>query len=96
LSLNLLYSLPGLSLFIIVGGSALFATILLIRRSKFAVLFAIVAGIIIMFSEFVEMLAIGSPPGIAQVLQIFYFGLGTLITIVSIGICFIDLLSEPI
>lgn len=88
------YTIPGLSLFIIVGGSALLTTILLIRKNKFSVLFATVAGIIIMFFEFVEVLAIGSPPGIAQVLQIFYFGLGVLITIASIGIWFIDLLPD--
>ena len=71
------FTIPGLSLFVIVGGSALLATILLVRKSKFAVLFATVAGIIIMFFEFVEVLVIGSPPGVARALQIFYYGLGT-------------------
>jgi hypothetical protein len=89
------FTIPGLSLFGLVGGSALLAALLLIRKSKFAVLFALVSGFIIIFFEFVEVLVIGSPPGVAQTLQFFYFGLGTLIAIVSIGIWFIDLLSEP-
>jgi hypothetical protein len=88
------FTIPGLALFIIVGGSALLAAILLIRKSKFGVLSATVAGIIILFFEFVEVLVIGSPPGVAQVLQIFYFGLGIIITIVSISIWFIDLSNE--
>jgi len=61
-------SVPGLALFFIVGGSALFATILLYRKSKFAVLFSATAGIIIMFFEFVEVMIIGSPAGIARTL----------------------------
>jgi hypothetical protein len=88
------YLIPGLSLSIIVGGSALFATILLIRKSKFALLFATTAGIVIMFFEFIEVLVIGSPAGVARTLQIIYFGLGTLITIVALGSWFIELLLE--
>lgn len=83
--------IPGLSLFLIVGGSALFASILLLRRSKFASLFSTTAGVIIMFFEFVEVMAIGSPAGIAQTLQIFYYGLGTAIVIASMGAWFIDM-----
>lgn len=86
------YTIPGLSLFVLVGGSALLAAVLLIRKSRFALLFSIGAGIIIMFFEFVEVLVIGSPPGAALVLQLFYFGLGTAIAVVSIGVGFIDLL----
>jgi hypothetical protein len=89
------FLVPGLALFVIVGGSALFSTILLFRRNKFAVLFANTAGIIIMFFEFVEVLVIGSPAGIARTLQIFYFGLGTLITVAAMGVWFLDLVSEP-
>jgi hypothetical protein len=85
------WTIPGLSLLLIVGGSALFAAILLLRKSKFAILISAAAGIIIMFFEFVEVMVIGSPAGVARTLQIFYFGLGTLIVIVSMGIWFIDL-----
>ena len=86
---------PGLSLFLIVGGSALFAATLLFRKSKFALLFSTTAGVIIMFFEFVEILAIGSPAGIARTLQIFYFGLGTAIIVTSMGAWFMDLQINP-
>lgn len=85
------YTIPGLALGLIVGGSAIFAAVLLIRKSKFAVLFAVTAGIIIMFFEFVEVLVIGSPAGIARTLQIFYFGTGTAICVASMGRWFLDL-----
>jgi hypothetical protein len=88
------FLLPGLSLFLLVGGSALLAMILLIRRSKYALLFANTAGIIIMFFEFVEVMIIGSPEGAARPLQIFYFGLGTLITVFATVIWFIDLRTQ--
>jgi hypothetical protein len=89
------YTIPGLSLGLIVGGSAAFAAVLLIRRSPFSTLFAATAGIIIMFFEFVEVLVIGSPAGIARNLQIFYFGLGTLIVITSMAAWFLDLRRQP-
>ena len=85
------FTIPSLALGLIVGGSAIFATVLLIRKSKFSILFATTAGIIIMFFEFVEVMIIGSPAGIARTLQIFYFGLGTAITIASMGTWFLDL-----
>jgi hypothetical protein len=85
------YTIPGLALFFLVGGCALFATVLLIRKSKYGLLFANTAGVIILVFEFVEVLVIGSPAGVAQALQVFYFGLGTLITIFAMGIWFIDL-----
>jgi hypothetical protein len=88
------YTIPGLSLGLIVGGSALAAFIFLLRKSKFGTLAAAAAGISIMFFEFVEVLIIGSPDGVARTLQIFYFGLGTLIVVVSFGAWFLDLLAE--
>jgi hypothetical protein len=88
------YAIPGLSLAIIVGGSALLAAILLLRKSKFAILAAATAGVVIMFFEFVEALVIGSPAGVARSLQIFYFGLGTLIVVVAMGIWFLNLRAE--
>jgi hypothetical protein len=86
------YTIPALALMLIVGGSALFAAILLLRKSKFALLFAATAGVIIMFFEFVEALIIGSPAGAARTLQIFYFGLGTLVVIAAMSAWFLDLL----
>ena len=88
------YTIPGLALGLIVGGSAIFASVLLIRKSKFSILSATTAGVIIMFFEFVEVLAIGSPAGIARSLQIFYFGLGTAIVIACMGTWFLDLQSN--
>jgi len=88
------FTIPGLSLAVIVGGSALFAAILLFRKNKFDVLFSATAGIIVMFFEFVEMLIIGSPAGPARFMQIMYFGLGTAIVVASMGTWFLDLQSN--
>ncbi len=85
------FFLPGLALSLIVGGSALFAAILLIRQSKYALVFAATAGVIIMFFEFVEVLVIGAPTGPSLVMQLAYFGLGIVIEIVSMGKWFIQL-----
>src|SRR5512138_705110 len=79
------YTLPGLALSLLAGGSALFAIILLFRRSKFSILFSTTAGVVMMFFEFVEVLVIGSPAGIARTLQIVYFGTGTAIVVAAMG-----------
>lgn len=89
------YTIPGLALAVLVGGGAVFAAVLLLRRSRFGLLFATTAGVMIMFFEFVEMLVIGSPAGIARTLQVFYFSLGTLIVVASMGSWFLDLVEEP-
>lgn len=86
-------TIPGLALLLIVGGSGLAATVLLIRKSRYALLSSVAAGLIIIFFEFVEVLIIGSPAGVARGLQIFYFGLGTLILVLSLGVWFIDIRS---
>jgi hypothetical protein len=88
------YTVPGLSLAVIVGGTAVIATVLLIRKSKFAYLFAAAAGVVMMFFEFVEVQVIGAPAGIAQNLQILYFGLGTMIVALSLGSWFLELYFE--
>ncbi len=85
------FVIPGLALSLIVGGSALFAAILLLRTNKYALLFAATAGIIIMFFEFVEVLVIGAPTGPSLVMQVAYFGMGTLIEILAMGMWFIRL-----
>ncbi|HUX52541.1 MAG TPA: hypothetical protein VMW73_17260 [Spirochaetia bacterium] len=88
------YTVPGLMLFIVVGGSALASLILWLRKSRFSDIFAIASGIIIMCFEFGEVLIIGSPPGPAFVLQLFYFVLGSLMVIVTLGLQFFELLHE--
>jgi hypothetical protein len=89
------FFIPGLALSIIVGGSALSATVHQLRKRKFANLFTTAAGVIIMFFEFVEVMIIGSPEGPARFMQIFYFGLGTLIVMAALGIRFLDLIASP-
>jgi hypothetical protein len=85
------YTIPGLALGLIVGGSAALAAILLIRKNRYDFLSALAAGTVIMFFEFVEMMIIGSPDLTARILQIFYFSLGTLIVIVSAVAWYLDL-----
>jgi hypothetical protein len=77
------YLIPGLALLVLVGGSALVALLWLIRQQPYGVLAAALAGIMILGFELVEVLVIGSPAGIARNLQLFYFTLGLLITIVA-------------
>lgn len=84
------YTLPGLALMIIVGGSALLTAILLIRKNKFALLCSAAAGIIIMIFEFVEVLVIGSPTGAGLIMQLLYFLIGTVMVLVVLSILYID------
>gem|GEM_PF-1673831 len=87
------YIIPGLALGFIVGGSAIFAAILLIRRNHFAPLASASAGLIIMVFEFVEMLVIGYSEGPQGFMQLLYFGLGVVIVAVSLSQWFISLRS---
>ena len=70
------FLLPGLALLVIVGGSALLAFVMLIRGRRLGPVMAGLAGAFVMAFEFVEVLAIGSPPGPAFVMQVLYFGIG--------------------
>ncbi len=88
------YTVPGLSLLLLVGGSAVFAMVLLIRNSRYALLFSTTSGIVMLFFEFVEVVVIGSPVGPALVMQLFYAGLGTLITVFALGVWFLDIGSQ--
>ena len=90
------YTIPGLALGLLVGGSALFAAILLIRKSRYAMLSSIAAGLIILFFEFVEVLVIGSPAGPSRFMQILYFGMGTVIIVTTLGGWFLELRSAPL
>jgi hypothetical protein len=85
------FAVPGLALSLLVGGGALLAAILLLRKNKYGTLFAAAAGIMIMFFEFVEMLVIGSPAGPARFMQVFYFGLGTALEVAALGTWFMEL-----
>jgi hypothetical protein len=90
------FTIPGIVLALLVGGSSLLAAILLVRKNVIAPLFSVLSGIIIMSFEFVEVLVIGSPEGIARNLQIFYFGIGMIICILSISVWFIDMLERKV
>ena len=87
------FTIPGFALGLIVGGSALTAAILWIRKHPLALVGSITAGLIIMFFEFVEMLVIGSPAGPARFMQIFYFVMGTIIISVSALQLLVEILS---
>jgi len=84
------YTIPGLALMIIVGGSALLASILLIRKYKYAVFYSAIVGLIIMVFEFIEVLAIGSPTGAGLVMQIIYFVLGVVIVKWSLFVIYLN------
>jgi hypothetical protein len=79
------YVVPGLSLFFLVGGSALAAAILVLRRHPRGATVAALSAIMIIGFEVVEVLTIGSPEGIARDLQVFYFGLGFLLLLVALA-----------
>jgi hypothetical protein len=69
---------------VLVGGGALFAAILTWRRHPYAPLVSGAAGLMIIVFEIVEVLAIGSPPGISRNLQVLYFALGLLIVVLAL------------
>lgn len=85
------YTIPGLALMIIVGGSALTAAIMLIRKYKYALFYSAIVGLIIMTFEFIEVLAIGSPTGAGLVMQIIYFVLGVLLVKWSLFVLYLDM-----
>ena len=84
------YTIPGLALMLIVGGSALLAGIMLIRKNKYALYYSAMVGLIIMTFEFVEVLAIGTPAGAGLAMQIIYFVLGVLLVKWSLFVLYFD------
>ena len=85
------YTLPGLALMIIVGGSALVASVMLIRKYKYALFYSAIVGLVIMTFEFIEVLAIGSPTGAGLVMQIIYFVIGVLLVKWSLFVLYLDM-----
>ena len=73
------YALPGLALLVLVGGTASFAAVMLIRGHRHGVNAAFTAGFAIVIFETAEVAVVGSPEGIARNLQAFYFAVGFLI-----------------
>lgn len=84
------FTIPGLSLLFLVGGTSAVAAVALFRKRRHAVLAAAAAGLAVIVFEFVEVLAIGSPPGPARVMQIVYFCVGVCLIGVSLGVLLID------
>ena len=77
------FKIPGLILMIIVGGSSLIASVLLIKRDDFAFYMSLIAGVVIIIFETVEIFVIGSPEGVARNLQLVYFLIGIIISLLS-------------
>lgn len=88
------FLVPGLALLLVVGGSAVLASTLFLRRSRFAPIAAAFAGVIVMSFEFVEVLVVGSPPGPAFVMQVVYFGIGLTLVGASLWLLGIDLIPS--
>ncbi len=77
------YILPGLALLILVGGTAVLASILLVRNHRHAWFAVVASAIAVVIFEIVEVVYIGSPEGIARNLQIFYFTYGFILGILG-------------
>lgn len=73
------YTIPGLTLLLIVGGSASLATCLLLLRHARGAIAAGISGAMIIGFELVEVLIVGSEAGLMRSLQAFYVALGLLI-----------------
>lgn len=78
------YVVPGLALAVLVGGSSLITTFLLVTRPRLGGPAALATGLAIIIFETVEVLAIGSPLGVARNLQILYYTVGILIVLASL------------
>lgn len=73
------YTIPALLLAVVVGGSALAACILVLRRHRMSAPVSRAAGVIMMGYIVVEYLILQQePPGPTNI-EVFYFGLGALI-----------------
>lgn len=84
------YTIPGLSLSVLVGGTALIAAILTVRRHPHAALLSMAAGAMIIIFEIVEVMVIGLPPGAGKAMQIFYLALGVFIIASAIALWFVE------
>lgn len=82
-SLFTTFTVPALALSLVVGGSAIVANVLLLRRSPHGFVAAATAGLAVMIFEAVQVISIGSPPGPAQVMQASYFALGLLLLVLA-------------
>ena len=77
------FTIPGVALSVGVGGSALLAMVLLLRRHRLGPPSAAIAGLVIMTFEFVQVVSSGSPPGPSRVMQVLYFSVGLLLAVMA-------------
>jgi hypothetical protein len=77
------YIIPGLALLILVGGGALVATAALLWRPALGVMLSALAGLVVLVFLVVEVLVVGSEPGLMRSLQMTYFAIGLLIVAVA-------------
>ena len=77
------YTLPGLILGIVVGGSALVAALLVLRRHPFGVLAALCAGLIQVGWIVGEVVLVGTSPGVMLTLQVLYAALGAALAVLA-------------
>ena len=73
------YVVPGLALLVVVGGSATVAVIALLAGQRFGIVASFAAGLFMMGFEIVETVVIGP----ASWLQLFYFLIGLLTTVLA-------------
>lgn len=90
------FAVPGVALAVAVGGVAILALVLVVRRSAWARFASTVAGLAVVSFEFVQVLTIGSPAGSARAMQVGYFVLGLVLAVTAaIGSHFDALTSRP-
>jgi hypothetical protein len=77
------YLVPGLVLLVCVGGLAATAAILVVMRHRLAWAASMMAAGMILAFEIVEIAIIGSPAGVARVLQALYIGVGIAIIVAA-------------
>ena len=80
------YAIPGLALLVLVGGGGCAAALLTLRQHRLAVPACVAAGGTIVIFEIVEVLSIGSDPGVARNLQILYGALGLAIVVLALAL----------
>ena len=81
------YTIPGLALAIIVGGSMLLAALTILTGREIGVLASAFAGLVMMIFEIVEVAVIdpyaGSSLSLALSMQVFFFSLGLAIFVLA-------------
>ena len=92
------YTIPGLALAVIVGGSMIFAAVTILTGREIGVLASGFAGLAMMIFEIVEVPVIdpyaGSSLSVALSLQVFFFGLGLVIFVLAVRLWMTEFRSQ--